>query len=875
MAAVVEPGGRGAIVAGEAGVGKSHLLERAAGLLALQGWAPLRVRGDRARTTPFAAVGTLLPPLEGDPKRWAVMLRRGLDHLVEQARPSRALLVADDLQAFDPASATLVQHAVVEGRVRLIGTLHSGDVPPDAVTALWKEDVVERLELGPLARQEVDELLEQLMDGPVDAETRSRMWHWVEGNPLLLTEVVEHTRWRAAWRRTAGLWHLDHDDGGEPVQSPMLAAILRERMTGVPPGVADAVDILALAGHLPLGVLDHLVGHRALALAERQRLTRTYEEPAGRVLTLDHPLYGELRRAELGAARKDDLRGRVLDVFERQDDVAASQATLLARWYLETGRAGERAEAVLIRGAELAWAGNDPRTAAKLARRARQLGSDDRSSLILLRALARLGGASELREVADEVQRTTASDDVRAEAVRHHALFLFEFANRPDAAEAFLLDAMASFDEEARQRHLLIKQAALFRLLQGDLAGAEVMAQPLLTSGDPASVADAAAVFAPVRLLHGQIGESLALSQHALSLIAAPGVAADGPTVGEHIYHQLGAWVEADRLRQAHEMAQSAIAALDKEPDPLSRAFVALQVGGIARLRGRPRTAARWFREAAAGFDAIHRDGFVAWGLAGLTDVQAQVGDLEGARASAEQHRERRDHPIGLAAGEVARALAWELVVGGSLDEAADAFTAAARRSLEAGESLYAAHALHDLVRIGCADQAAAGLEDLAALSDSQLLASFERHAVASVAANLDALESVARRFASMGCDLFAAEAWSEVAKVAKTSGQPRRSVAAHRQVLAFHPKCEGARTPLLATPIRVIDLSRREREIAQLARSGMRRREIAEHLVISPRTVDSHLQRVYRKLGVGDRHGLDEALSEDLDSTGLRADYS
>ncbi|MGW2213040.1 LuxR C-terminal-related transcriptional regulator [Streptomyces sp. NPDC001781] len=55
--------------------------------------------------------------------------------------------------------------------------------------------------------------------------------------------------------------------------------------------------------------------------------------------------------------------------------------------------------------------------------------------------------------------------------------------------------------------------------------------------------------------------------------------------------------------------------------------------------------------------------------------------------------------------------------------------------------------------------------------------------------------------------------------------------------------------------------LSSREREVAELAASGLRSRQIAERLFLSTRTVDSHLARVYRKLNVSSRLGLAGAL--------------
>jgi len=48
--------------------------------------------------------------------------------------------------------------------------------------------------------------------------------------------------------------------------------------------------------------------------------------------------------------------------------------------------------------------------------------------------------------------------------------------------------------------------------------------------------------------------------------------------------------------------------------------------------------------------------------------------------------------------------------------------------------------------------------------------------------------------------------------------------------------------------------LTAREREIAGLAAAGLSSRAIADRLTLSVRTVDSHLSRVFAKLGVTSR---------------------
>ncbi len=48
--------------------------------------------------------------------------------------------------------------------------------------------------------------------------------------------------------------------------------------------------------------------------------------------------------------------------------------------------------------------------------------------------------------------------------------------------------------------------------------------------------------------------------------------------------------------------------------------------------------------------------------------------------------------------------------------------------------------------------------------------------------------------------------------------------------------------------------LTAREREVAVLIAHGLTNRQIAERLVIAPRTADNHVQHIFDKIGVSSR---------------------
>ncbi len=71
------------------------------------------------------------------------------------------------------------------------------------------------------------------------------------------------------------------------------------------------------------------------------------------------------------------------------------------------------------------------------------------------------------------------------------------------------------------------------------------------------------------------------------------------------------------------------------------------------------------------------------------------------------------------------------------------------------------------------------------------------------------------------------------------------------------------AATPGLVADLAPVPLTRREREVAMLAADGLPAREIGERLYVSRRTVESHLARIYGKLGIGSRSELATLLND------------
>ncbi|MFD5268351.1 LuxR C-terminal-related transcriptional regulator [Streptomyces sp. NPDC058335] len=280
--------GRGGIVVtGPPGCGRSRLAAEA-----VRGTDRVRVAGTpETRRTAFAAFAHLLP--EGVTLHRAVQLLAGV-----------RLLLVDDAHLLDDDSAALVHQLAVHGRTRLLILATDGAPAPGAVARLRSGDLLPRLALEPLPREDITELLATAAGVPLEPLTVNRLQRLARGDLGLLRDLLDALRDREVLRR---------DPEGEewrwrgPV--PVTPA-LRERAAAVLgrscPEEREILDRLAFAEPLPLGVegLDPGVLERL----EVDALVRADGEDDATV-RLAHPLHGPLLRAVTGRLRARRLAG--------------------------------------------------------------------------------------------------------------------------------------------------------------------------------------------------------------------------------------------------------------------------------------------------------------------------------------------------------------------------------------------------------------------------------------------------------------------------------------------------------------------------------------------------------------------------------------
>jgi DNA-binding CsgD family transcriptional regulator len=851
-------GRRGAVIMGLAGVGKTTLALRYMELARKQGMATARASATRAsQALPFGALAPFLPPdPDGDGlsrENRSELLRRYGRALAGMGRGRPLVVFVDDAHLLDGGSATLIHQLALTGAATALVTVRSGETAPDPVVALWKDALAERIEVAVLPDAAVEELLITVLEGPVDTASLRQLADHCRGNPMVLRELVTGALDSGALAADGGIWRLR----SELRPTARLVELAAERLGNLTDPERALLELVTVGEPLGQAELGALADPACVETLERKGLITSRVEGRRLQVRPAHPVYGDVVRAGVSALRDRVLTRSLAEVIETTGARRREDTLRLASLRLAGGGGSGR---LLQAGAIAARARHDHSLAEQLARAAIAEGAGFGARFVAAEAAHFQGRPAQAEHELAALAADEASDAQRARVALlrfDNAFFLQGWV--PDLR--LLDDAADAVADPFWREELLNRRSFLMSFSRGPRAVAEAASSSLRHPGpEPLTATHMILMFNLARL--GRLDEVIGLlSTHPISgAIPAP----EDPWVPWTLFiARAAALIWAGRLREADDLLTRAQGLVIDQPAAEARAFVAERLAVLHLEQGRPVSAFRRASESYTLFQQLGRTFPAQWPYTTAAQALALAGQAGRAAETLTALG-----ALGLPAAlmndtEVLQARAWAAAAAGDLPAARQQLEAAADLGEEIGDLVGAAGALHGLARLGHARQVSARLAALATQVDGDLVSARAAYASALAARDSEALAKVAGDFEDLGTILYAAEASAEAAVLLRHAGQTRRAAAAGQRAARLLARCEGAATP----PVRFITararLTQGELDTAMQAAAGRSNKQIAAERQLSVRTVESHLQRAYEKLGISGRHELASALQD------------
>ncbi|MGY3567084.1 LuxR C-terminal-related transcriptional regulator [Sinomonas sp. RB5] len=879
---LTRPATAAVLVLGEMGMGKSALLDRVAAALG-ERLEVLRLHGSPALAkVPYSVLAPFLGNTHPAESGSRVEVLRAFWRAVEALRQKSAadlLLVIDDAHELDPASSEVVAELVSARWAKAALAAPSGAALPRPLMELWLDDGVERVDLAPLAVDEVRRYLEAKLGGPVLPTVPLLLWRESGGNPLLLARLVEEARKAGTLRRHGQTWLVT---GELPHRGEGLLALIRAQLGRLGPDEREALTLIVVAEPAPFELVERECGAEAVRRLAAMRLVRPAEGPDG-VLRLRHALYGDALLPLIPLTASLSLRERTAGHLARQASTAEGLVRAVT-WALDCGVPVE--DEALLRAGRLSLRRLGNTLAVEAASAVRLPASRDAAREVLGQVAYSRGRYAEavalLRPTASErgVLRPGLAGALVWLAARgalgHPVVAVRDDVERlPGAGAGGLRDllglaaACAAGDRDAVASGLGRWRAGPGRdavALQGwaaeAVAGA-VEAELLVAAGRPVGAApplraaleratedaDAAPflqAFAAIRLVLAGLaaGEWDAaeddLQRFLISTTA--GLVAEGAAAQTA---RGVALARCGRFREAWDALAPALDALQgRDPGHLLpfTAALAAYAGARAGEHGPARALLAQFRVGQSGPGPSDRDPSdpdqpedpAAPSMALLHPLAALFSAAAG-------------HALDAAPGSSGAAATG---AGDSLEATVDAAAGEGRLDVALqGELLCFEAGRRD--RLGRLLEVARSTEGRWAEAAALLASAFAERSPAG-------LLQAGERLSDGGWTAYAGDCFAEASRGFDRALQRSEARAAWAKKSACDALLgDGAPRPSAGAAL----LTPREREVVAFAAAGLSDREIAERLTVSVRTVEGHLYRAYAKLAVTSREQLGSAL--------------
>lgn len=867
----------GIALVGMAGVGKSRLAAAAREFAEADGMAVVSAIATpvSARIT-LGALSHLLPPagelatVHADLQP-TQLLQAARATLASLAEGSPLMLMIDDAHHLDAVSAHLVHQLTATDDLFTVVTIRTDEPLAPAISAMWKDSLIERIEVGPLGADAIAQLGSQVVGGLLDPEASRWLWRASGGNALYARELVIGALETGDLERRRTQWCLR---AGAARMSPRLTELVKHRLVGLTASQRRALDLVALAEPLGVELAQEIVGDEPLFELDERGLLAMTTAGYRAELRPAHPLFGEaLRQQPMTLRRRSDLLAlidRVVALGARRRD----DPVRIAAWKLAAG--GRADPFVLARAAIAAQAGSDDHTAVRLAQQGVEQPMDDehlRNELhvTLATSLARLGRYAEADAALAALSSVTLDDAQLARLTMRRLMIFAEGADDVPAAEVAALDGLRQLGDSpwaVDTRSVLATTQADFGLID---AAAATMAPVQHRPDEPRSAV--AFDLAHTALLQGQgrWAECADAAKVGYDFhVAHPHIDTTFIPMSQFVY-RVTSFTRGGRLAEAEAECRWVMQSFADEPRPVGNVVVRLMLGRIAFAAGRFVDAEELFADALARWTPTMQPYTNRWARSMIQWCRACTGeavDLDEARALTAGARVG----VGFGGTDIRLGVVATLAAGGKRSAAQQSLAeviALAERDGDVGSLL-------DLLTFACVEfgdtKAAARLDhhvgrsaEGGAMPAHDAQRSLATATLSGAAADWN---TAAACFRALGQPYVAAQLQTRAALAAAAAGDRRQATAHTHQARRDVAQCQRAVVPELAGLATdgpgVATLTPRELDIVRLVAAGQSSKEVAATLFLSVRTVDNHLQRIYTKFGVSSRHDLVLLLDSD-----------
>jgi DNA-binding CsgD family transcriptional regulator len=844
---------QGIVLVGEAGVGKSTLAHALAEAVEARGLAVRFVLGtETSKAVPLGAFYWLMTlDTVSEP---AVMLAAAQKTLEQE---ENLVLVVDDAHLLDPLSATLVYHIAAAGSARLIVTVRSGNSVPDAVTALWKERVLLRLRINAFTWQQTEELARTVLGDAVQTRVIDELHSRTAGNPLMLRGLLSAGRESGVLVRSEHGWQLRGalHAGGE------LYDLLEVRLQSLAAEELESVEVLAAAELLSWEALRGLCDADAVAHLERRGIIQLVADESHTVARLANPVMGEVALRHAGVVRTRQLNSMLAQHLRKEMQRQEQRPRLsdvrtrirLAQFMIRSDLTPDL-DVIIDAAASAVTMSNVP-LGEELARFAFDHGGGLSAAIVLAEALGWQGRGDEAEAILADADPDGADEWLTAQWGSLRAANLFFNCGQVEQAR-LLLTKIRNRARSQEPAFLVTAIAGAFACFCGDIPTAIELGLPLCGSDQqPLTTAWAVTSTAWALALAGRLGEVHRITNAGraqvlgqigphrfvlgLAEVVAATVAGDYPAA-ERVWERYGPTITVS---------------------PEADAFVHAMLGFVQLARGALASACAAFHDSISAMSNGFPPGWLMLVAAWCAQAEGARGDGEAAAGALRLSEEAYGPQVAVFLPELELARAWERAAAGETTAARMHAARAERIARQSGMSAIEMRALHTAVRFG--DRSCARMEELSKTLNTALAEAIATQARGLAYHDGDLLDAAAARFTDLGALALAADAMAQAAGEHARKDHRSQEVESSTRAYRLAGQC-GLRTPAVEAAARPLPITDREREIAMMVVAGLSNREIADRLVVSVRTVEGHLYRIFAKLGINNREQLIHLLSVD-----------